>query len=390
MLSEMAKNIRISPTLEISARAKQLKKEGKDIISLSAGEPDFDTPGFIKAGAEEALKKGFTKYTPAGGTPELIEAVRGKLRNENNLEYDSSQIMINCGAKHSLFNIILCSAGKGDEVIIPAPYWVSYPEMVRAAGAKPVIADCTKTGFKITPDILKPLINRNSKALILNSPSNPSGTVYSEKELEEISGMVLENDLLLISDEIYEYFVYEGGFISPASLSDEIKKNTVIVNGLSKSFSMTGWRIGYAAGNASLISACIRLQSHSTSNPTSFAQAGAVSALTSKDSQSAVRNMSAEFKKRRDYVYERLSGMPCIEVGKPEGAFYIFPSVKSCLNGRTSLEFTEELLSKKYLAVVPGEGFGTPGFIRISYAAGMEELKEAMDRLESFLINPGK
>ncbi len=386
MLSKLAKSINLSSTLAISARAKKLEKEGVDVIGLSAGEPDSDTPDFIKEAARKALRDGLTKYTPAGGMPELRKAAAEKLKKENGLNYSPQEVMINCGAKHSLFNVIMCLTEKGEEVIIPSPYWVSYPEMVKAAGGVPVFADCLSSdSFKLTPEILREKITGRTKLLIINSPSNPSGCVYTKEELSKIAEIVLENDIYVISDEIYEKHVYEGSFFSIASLSEEIKKRTIIINGVSKAYSMTGWRIGYAAGGEKLISACIKLQSHSTSNPTSFAQAGALEALTSDKSEKAVSDMIEKFKERRDYIYGELSKMNPIEVTKPRGAFYIFPRIKSLTHTGSSTEFANKFLEEKHVAVIPGEGFGAGGYIRISYAAQTDLIKEGIERLKSFL-----
>ncbi|MFC2061883.1 pyridoxal phosphate-dependent aminotransferase [Elusimicrobiota bacterium] len=388
MLSELSRKISQSPTLAISAKAKQMKKEGKDVISFGAGEPDFDTPDFIKESAVNALRSGDTKYTPASGTLELKQAIVKKLKRVNNLIYTTDEIMINCGAKHSLFNVILCVARTRDEIIVPSPYWVSYPEMIKIAGATIVVADCLEQeNFKLTPEILKEYITKRSRFIILNSPSNPTGTLYSAEELQALGEVILKHNLYVISDEIYEYIVYKEQFNSIAQISKELKKRTIIVNGLSKAYSMTGWRIGYIAANSEVISACSKLQSHSTSNPTSFAQAGAVTALNSPKGTEAIAAMVKEFKKRRDFVYNELNSIPRITVSKPQGAFYIFPCIKQYLNERvkTAHQFAEELLEKSLVAVIPGEGFGAPGYIRISYATSMENLREGITRIKKFL-----
>lgn len=387
MLSELSKKIQASSTLAITAKAKQLKAEGKDVIGFGAGEPDFDTPDFIKQAAIDALKAGETKYTPASGTMELKKAIVQKFEKDNSLSYSPNQIMVNCGAKHSLFNLIMCLTESGDEVIIPSPYWVSYPEMVKASGATPVTADCLNSAsFKLTPEILQNYLTENTKLLILNSPSNPTGTVYTLEELESLGNMIIENNLLVISDEIYEHLVYDGEFHSIAQISDELKERTIIVNGVSKAYSMTGWRIGYAAGNPEIISACGRLQSHSTSNPTTFAQAGAVTALTSSEGPQAIKNMFLEFRKRREYIYGELNSIPKVTVTKPEGAFYIFPCIQEYLTDeiKSSHEFALKILDEKLVALVPGEGFGAPGYIRISYALSMEEISTGLGRLKEF------
>ncbi|MGM0442267.1 MAG: pyridoxal phosphate-dependent aminotransferase [Elusimicrobiota bacterium] len=384
-LSKLANDVNLSPTLAISAKAKQLKKDGKDVISLSAGEPDLGTPSHIKNAGVGAITSGKTTYTPATGTPELKEAIINKFKNDNGLEYNQDEIMVNCGAKHSLFNLIMCLCDQGDEVIVPAPYWVSYPEMVKAAGADAVAADC-RSDFKLTPEILKDYLTKKTKLIILNSPSNPTGYVYTKEELEKLGDILLEHDVLIISDEIYEHLVYEGTFTSIASISEELKEQTVVVNGVSKAYAMTGWRIGYAAGNSEIIGACAKLQSHSTSNPATFSQYGAQEALTSPKSKKSVSEMRDIFKQRRDYVYETLSNIEGIEVEKPSGAFYIFPSILNLLNEKitTSMDFAEKLLEEELVACVPGEGFGAPGYIRLSYAASMEDLKKAMNRIQNF------
>ncbi|MFC2091751.1 pyridoxal phosphate-dependent aminotransferase [Elusimicrobiota bacterium] len=388
MLSQLSKNIQPSSTLAITAKAKQMKKEGLNVVNFGAGEPDFDTPDFIKQAAIIALESGQTKYTPASGTLDLKNAIIHKLEKENGLSYSQNQIIVNCGAKHSLFNLIMCMVESGDEVIVPSPYWVSYPEMIKASGATPVIANCIDSGtFKLTPRTLKEHITENTKILILNSPSNPTGILYTKEELKALSEVVLSEDILVISDEIYEHLVYDGDFTSIAQISPQIKEKTIIVNGVSKAYSMTGWRIGYAAGNSDIIAACSRLQSHSTSNPTSFAQAGAVAALTSSNGPVAISNMHTEFIKRRDLIYNELRTIPGIDVIKPEGAFYIFPDIRKILNDElaSSYDFSMKILQEKMVAIVPGEGFGAPGFIRLSYATSIQEITEGLKRIKEFI-----
>ncbi len=388
MLSKLAQNISLSPTLAISAKAKELKTEGKDVISFGAGEPDFDTPNFIKEAAITAIKAGQTKYTPTTGTKELKTAIIEKLKRENCLDYSLGRIMVNCGAKHTLFNLIMCLAGEGDEVIVPSPYWVSYPQMVIASGAKPVIVKTRpETAFKLTPEILKDAVSSDSKLLILNSPSNPTGAIYNKEELEALGEVILRYNLTVISDEIYEHLVYDGSFVSIAQVSPNLKEKTVVVNGVSKTYAMTGWRIGYAAGNAEIIAGCAKLQSHSTSNPTSFAQAGAAEALSSNKSPVAIAKMISEFKKRRDYIYQELSSIGGVEVIKPRGAFYIFPSVQKLFNEqiRSSQNFAQLLLEKELVVIVPGNGFGADGYFRMSYATGMDNITEGITRLKRFI-----
>ncbi|MDA3792416.1 MAG: pyridoxal phosphate-dependent aminotransferase [Elusimicrobia bacterium] len=390
MLSQLAQKISLSPTLSISAKAKELKAAGKDVISFGAGEPDFDTPDFIKEAAIKAINDGLTKYTPATGTKKLKNAIIKKFKRENVLVYSLNQIMVNCGAKHTLFNLLMCSAGPGDEVIIPSPYWVSYPEMVKASGAKVVIAKTSRdTSFKLTPEILENAVTDKSKILILNSPSNPTGTLYTKNELQDLGETILKNNLTVISDEIYEHLIYEENFYSIAGISPELKEKTIVVNGVSKAYAMTGWRIGYAAGDSEIIAGCAKLQSHSTSNPTSFAQAGAAEALSSAKSPGAIKSMVDDFRKRRDYIYAELSSIEKVEVTKPAGAFYIFPSVAKLFNDeiKNSSEFAEKLLEEELVAVVPGNGFGADGYFRMSYATGMDNITEGITRLKRFISN---
>ncbi len=384
--SKLAQQIKTSPTLAISAKAKELKSEGRDVIGFGAGEPDFDTPQFIKEAAIEAINRGETKYTPASGLAALKDSVCRKLKRNNGLSYSRDEIIISCGAKHSLFNLIMCLSGEGDEVIIPAPYWVSYPEMVRAAGATPVEVKSSRD-FKITPEILSKKINSRTKALILNSPSNPTGSVYTEKELKGLAEIIIKSGITVISDEIYEHLTYNCKFISIAALSKEIKKQAVIVNGVSKAYAMTGWRIGYAAGPKDIISACGRLQSHSTSNPSTISQYAAIKALDSSRSPEAVKQMLNEFKKRRNYMYSQLCSIKGLNVNRPDGAFYIFPDISNFLGGKitSSSDFAQKLLKEKLVAVVPGEGFGAPSFIRLSYATSMENITKGLDRIKEFL-----
>ncbi len=388
MLSKLAQNISFSPTLAISAKAKELKAEGKDVISFGDGEPDFDTPDFIKEAAITAIKTGQTKYTPATGTKELKTAIIEKLRRKNFLDYSLDRIMVNCGEKLTLFNLIMCLAGEGDEVIVPSSYWISYPQMVIASGAKPVIAKTgPETAFKLTSEILEDTVSSDSKLLILNSPSNPTGAIYNKEELEALGEVVLRYNLTVISDEIYEHLVYDGSFVSIAQVAPELKKKTVVVNGVSKTYAMTGWRIGYGAGNAEIIAGCAKLQLHSTSNPTLFAQAGAVEVLFSDKSPEAITKMVSKFKKRKDYIYQELSSIENVEVIKLRGAFYIFLSVQKLFNEqiRSSQNFAQLLLEKKLVAVVPGNGFGADGYFRMSYATKMDNITEGITRLKRFI-----
>jgi len=390
-ISKRISLIKNSLTLSISAKAKQMRKDGIDVIGFGAGEPDFDTPPHIKEAAKRAIEEGFTKYTPASGTMELKRAVCDKLKEDNELEYKEDEVIISCGAKHSLFNAVCSLCNDNDEVIIPSPFWVSYPEMVRAAGANPIFVPADeKNGFKINPDILKNAITHKTKLFILNSPSNPTGAVYEKNELREIAGVLLKHNIICISDEIYEKIIYDGNFSSIASLGENIKNITVVVNGVSKSYAMTGWRIGYAASNRKLIKAMSNLQSHSTSNPASISQAAALQAL--KGPQGCIKDMVREFKKRRDFIVDALNDIEGISCFKPQGAFYVFPSIKKLLGKKfrgniinNSLQFADYLLEYYHVALVAGEAFGCDGFIRISYAASFDNIKEGIKRIADFV-----
>ena len=388
-LAERTKAIKPSPTLAINAKAKALKTAGEDIINFGVGEPDFDTPENIKEAAIKALRDGFTKYTPVGGIDELKNAIIEKFKNDNNLNYEKDEILVSCGAKHSLYNIAEALFGQGDEVIIPAPYWVTYPDQVLLNDAKPVIIETDeKNSFMIEPDGLKERLTDKTKALILNSPSNPTGLAYNKEGLETIAELAVEHDLYIISDEIYEKLVYDGfKHISIASLGKEIKLRTVVVNGLSKSHSMTGWRIGFTAGPRDITRAMTNIQSQSTSNPASIAQKAAVEALTGP--QDFLPGMISEFDKRRKYMINRLNAIKDISCRTPIGAFYAFPNISSCLGKKfndpvmeNSLDLSTYLLEQAKVASVPGSAFGNDKFIRLSYATSMENIKKAMDRIE--------
>jgi len=391
-LSKRAQSISPSPTLGITARAKAMKAEGIDIIGFGAGEPDFDTPDHIKQEAIKALSEGFTKYTPTAGIPELKKAICDRFREDNGLDYEPSQVIVSCGAKHSIYNIIQVLCEEGDEVIVPAPYWVSYPEQVRVAEATPVIIDTDeKNSFKVTPDSLSEHISEKTKLLILNSPSNPTGTIYFREELEAIAKIVVEKGIWIISDEIYDKLLYDGlQYTSIASLGPEIKAKTLVVNGVSKAYSMTGWRIGYVAGDKEIIGAMSNLQDHSTSNPTSIAQRAALAALTGI--QEPVKQMAVEFEKRRNYMVERLNNIPGISCLMPPGAFYAFANIsgvlgKSC-NGKVvngSMDLTELLLVEAKVAVLPGSPFGADSYLRLSYATSMENIVAGLDRIEEMI-----
>lgn len=391
LLSEKISKISPSPTLSITAKAKKMQAEGINVIGFGAGEPDFDTPVNIKEAAKKAIDKGFTKYTPTAGTKELKDAICAKFKKDNNLEYSPDEIIVSCGAKHSIFNIVVTLCNEDDEVLLPSPYWVSYPEMVKVAGAKTVMLNTAKeSNFKITPEQLEIAIRPNTKLLILNSPSNPTGMVYSEGELKELSRIIAKAGIYCISDEIYEKVIYDQQHVSIASFGEEIKKKTIVVNGASKAYSMTGWRIGYAAGPKEMIQAMSNLQDHSTSNPTSIAQAASVEALTG--SQDDLEKMVREFKKRRDFMVDRVNAITGISTVKPQGAFYCWVDISGILqksaNGKkimNSMDLTDALLNGAHVAVVPGGVFGDDNYIRLSYATSMENIIEGLNRTERFI-----
>lgn len=391
-LSERVKNVKPSATLTITAKAKALKAEGVDLIGFGAGEPDFDTPENIKAVAINAINAGFTKYTPVGGTNELKQAVIYRLKEDCGLEYELSNILVSNGAKHSLYNIFQAVINPGDEAIIPAPYWVSYPDMTLLAEGTPVIVNGDEAyGFKMRPQQFKEAITAKTKVVVINSPSNPTGAAYDREELEEIAKIAVEHNILVISDEIYNRNVYDGfKAVSIASLGEDIKALTMVVNGVSKAYSMTGWRIGYAAGNPDIIKAMSNIQGQSTSNPTSIAQPASVEALTGP--QDAVDEMLTHFKKRKDYIVERLNSIPDVKCLNPEGAFYVFPNIKAFMGkswkGGTienDMDFTDFLMEEAKVAVVPGSAFGAEGYIRLSYATSMENIEEGLNRIETAL-----
>jgi len=382
-LAKRTQNLNPSSTLAITAKTKKLKSEGHDIVNFAAGEPDFDTPDFIKDAAITAIKAGFTKYTPTTGIPELKKIIADKLRKDNSLEYDSSQIVVSCGAKHSIFNALFVLLNKGDEVIIPSPYWVSYPEMVRLSEGKPCFIETSpKNDFKITIKDLEKYINPKTKAIILNSPSNPTGCIYTEDELRQIAKICVAKKIFVISDEIYEKIMFDNlRHVSIASFGKDIYNLTITVNGLSKSYSMTGWRIGYLAGPADIVDAVSKLQDHSTSNPASISQKAAVAALNVPDDFPKL--MAAEFQKRRDYTIERLDKIKRIGFVKPKGAFYIFCDISKA--GLDSLTFAERLLDEVYVSLIPGIGFGRDDYVRISFATALTQIEKGMDRIEGWL-----
>jgi len=377
-----------SLTLAIDAKAKKLKAEGLDVCGFGAGEPDFDTPQHIKDAAAAALAAGFTKYTPSSGIAELRAAIAEKLKNDNGLDYKPSQVIVNCGAKHSCYNVIVATCQAGDEVIIPAPYWLSYPEMVKLADASPVIVETTEaSGFKITPEQFREAMTPATKLIILNSPGNPTGTVYSGEELQALAEVALEEDILMLSDEIYEKITYDGVQpVSLASLGQQVYDLTITVNGFSKAYAMTGWRLGYVAAPEPIAAAIDSIQSHSTSNPTSFAQKGAVAAL--KGDQSFIAKMVTAFAERRAYIYDRLTKIPGVTCVKPMGAFYMLPNISSF--GLGSTDFASKLLDEQKVAVVPGIAFGSDAHVRLSYACSMENIQKGLDRIEAFCASLAK
>ena len=382
-LSRRIKELSPSSTLQITSLAKKLASEGLDVVSFGAGEPDFDTPEFIKEAAIEAIRQGFTKYTPSTGTIELRKAIQEKFKKDNNLSYSLEQIVVSSGAKHSLYNIVVALVDDNDEVIIPVPYWVSYPEMVKAAGGlSRFIVAKEENNFKITPAELKKAISQKTKVLIINSPSNPTGVIYAKEELREIAEICVENNIYIISDEIYEKLIYDGfEHVSIASLTHEAYNLTFTVNGVSKAYSMTGWRIGYCAGPLEIVNAIKNLQDHSTSNPCSISQVAALKALTTPDDWT--RKMRSEFQARRDYLMKRIDAIPSLRYIKPEGAFYLFCQIAK--TGLSAKEFSMRLLKEENVAVIPGDGFGCEEYIRLSFATDIETIKKGIDRLERWV-----
>jgi aspartate aminotransferase len=381
-ISERAAKLTASLTLSIDSKAKSMKAEGLDVCGFGAGEPDFDTPDFIKEAAISALQAGFTKYTPSAGLPELRQAIADKLQAENGLSYKPSQIVVSSGAKHSCYNAILATCQEGDEVIIPAPYWVSYPEMVKLAGAEAVIVPTTeRNGWKMRPEDFENAMTPRTKMLILNSPNNPSGAVYTREELERIVEIAADEDIYILSDEIYEKLTYDDAqHISVASLSKEAYDLTITVNGFSKAYAMTGWRIGYLAAPEAIAKAADSIQSHSTSHPVSFAQRGALAAL--KGDQQQLADMREEFDMRRNYMYDRITKIPNITAVKPQGAFYILVNISQL--GLSSQNFADRLLSKANVAVIPGAAFGEDRTVRLSYATSLDIIKKGLDRFQDF------
>jgi len=381
-ISQRVQSIAPSVTLAIDAKAKEMKDAGIDVVGFGTGQPDFDTPDFVKDAAKKALDDGFTKYTAAAGIPELRQAIADKFKRENDLDYNASQIIVSCGGKHSIFNVMMVLCEEGDEVIVPAPYWLSYPEIVKVTGAVPVVIETDDaTGFKVTPDQLRDAITPNTRLFVLNSPSNPTGAVYSPDELKELGDICVEKGVLILSDEIYEHLLYDGAVHkSVASFSQAHQDHTIIVHGLAKAWSMTGWRLGFIAAPEVIAKKVAALQSHSTSNPTSFAQKGGVAALTQP--MTHLEGWMEAFSERRAYAYDRLSSMPGMTCYKSQGAFYLFPNISG--TGLKSSEFCSRLLEEESVAAVPGLAFGADDYIRISHATSMEQIVKGLDRMEQF------
>lgn len=386
LLSDRVQNIKPSPTLAVTARARELKAAGEDIIGLGAGEPDFDTPDFIKQAAIEAINDGQTKYTAVDGTPELKAAVIRKLARDNQLDYAPDQILVSCGAKHSFFNLAQALLNAGDEVIIPAPYWVSYPDMVALAEGVPVIVDAgIDSNFKISPEQLQAAITPRTRMLVINSPSNPTGVSYSHAELKALAAVLLNHpEVLVVTDDIYEHITWDDEpFANIVTLCPELFERSMVLNGVSKVYSMTGWRIGYAAGPAWLIGAMKKIQSQSTSNPASISQAAAQAALDGD--QGCIQTMVKAFKERHDYVVERLNNIEGLQCLPSQGAFYSFPDfrqVMAKLDQSDDVALAEYLITEAGVALVPGSAFGAPGYMRLSFATSMENLVEALNRIE--------
>ncbi len=379
------KDIVGSTTLAITARAKELQAQGHDVVNFAAGEPDFDTPDFIKEAGIKAIHNGLTKYTPSIGTQDLREAIAAKFLKDNQLSYKPNQIVVSCGAKHSLFNLIQVMVDDGEEVLFQSPFWVSYPEMVKAAGGKSVVIPTdASTGFKITPALLKKYLTSRSKVLILNSPSNPTGVMYSRVELEAIAAVCVEHNIYVISDEIYEKLIYDNKeFVSIASLNKAIFERTITVNGVSKAYAMTGWRIGYAAGPVEIMEYVKKFQDHSTSNPTSISQAAAVAAL--KASEESIESMRTVFKARRDLMIKCLDQIPEISYVRPEGAFYVFCDCSKIGGAAVAAKMLDDIK----VALIPGDGFGAPDYIRLSFSTSESKIKEGVGRIANWIKTHG-
>src|SRR6056300_1693472 len=388
IISDSLKKIKPSPTIAVTQKARELKAAGKDVIGLGAGEPDFDTPDNIKQAAIKAINDGDTKYTAVDGTPALKDAIVKKFKRENNLDYTTDQVTVGAGGKHVIYNAMMATLNEGDEVIVPAPYWVSYPDMVLLAGGTPIILECDeKQGFKLSASELDKAITPKTKWIILNSPSNPTGACYSESDIKELSKVLIKHPhVYILSDDIYEHVVYEGFKFFTVAQIKELKNRVLTMNGVSKAYSMTGWRIGYAAGPKEIIKAIAKIQSQSTTNPSSISQAAAVEALNG--TQDFIKTRANSFKERRDFVVKELNNIKGLSCLNPNGAFYVFPNCKKLLGKKTKLKtdtnFVEKLLENTGVAVVQGSAFGLDGYFRISYATSMENLKKALSRIKSF------
>jgi aspartate aminotransferase len=387
-IARRAASLSPSLTLAIDSKAKAMKAAGEDVVGFGAGEPDFDTPDHIKMAAVKALAEGFTKYTPSSGIPELREAIAAKFQRENGLTYKPSQIIVNCGGKHSCYNVILATCEEGDEVIIPAPYWLSYPEMAKLAGATAVILPTSdRTEFKVTPEQLRAAITPRTRLFILNSPSNPTGSVYTPDEVKALGDVCVEKGVLIMSDEIYEHLTYDGAVVkSVASFSPAHQAHTIIVHGFAKAWSMTGWRLGFLAAPEPIAKAIDAIQSHSTSNPTSFAQRGAVAALTGP--QDHLKNWLGEYARRRTYAWQKLNAIPGVTCVNSKGAFYLFPNISG--TGLKSADFCARLLEQEKVAAVPGVAFGADDYIRLSYATSMKNIEKGLERIDRFVRGLGR
>ena len=392
IISDSLKKIKPSPTIAVTQKARELKAAGKDVIGLGAGEPDFDTPDNIKQAAIKAINDGDTKYTAVDGTPALKKAIVEKFKKENKLDYTTDQVTVGAGGKHVIYNAMMATLNEGDEVIVPAPYWVSYPDIVLLAGGKPVVMECNeKQGFKINPSDLEKFITPKTKWIILNSPSNPTGACYTEKEIREIAKVLEKHShVYILSDDIYEHVTYEGFKFFTIAQIESLKERVLTMNGVSKAYSMTGWRIGYAAGPNEIIKAIAKIQSQSTTNPSSISQAASVEALSG--TQDFIKKRADSFQERRDFVVKALNDIDGIECLNPDGAFYVFPSCKGLVgkkdtNGKeikSDTDFVQSLLENSGIAVVQGSAFGLEGFFRISYATSMDNLKKALEKISSF------
>ena len=392
IISDSLKKIKPSPTIAVTQKARELKAAGKDVIGLGAGEPDFDTPDNIKQAAIKAINDGDTKYTAVDGTQALKKAIVEKFKKENNLEYTADQVTVGAGGKHVIYNAMMATLNEGDEVIVPAPYWVSYPDIILLAGGKPVVMECDeKQGFKINPSDLEKFITPKTKWIILNSPSNPTGACYTEKEIREIAKVLEKHShVYILSDDIYEHVTYEGFKFFTIAQIESLKERVLTMNGVSKAYSMTGWRIGYAAGPKEIIKAIAKIQSQSTTNPSSISQAASVEALSG--TQDFIKKRADSFQERRDFVVKALNDIDGIECLNPDGAFYVFPSCKGLVgkkdtNGKeikSDTDFVQSLLENSGIAVVQGSAFGLEGFFRISYATSMDNLKKALEKISSF------